>query len=283
MLEGVLDVQKWKKMSRNLLICLVLPVVNGKDLEYKVLGKLTGAPYLVRLARLRSLNLDFENRAWRQQQRVAVLWWSYLARISADLAKKWGKKCSTGQRFICTEVTSYKIHTLEAILRSIWKECCEKTPSVIVCFPRKSSTTIFYLYFPRLFELIQFRKGLFFWCLFRAQHSLQIPVIFHRTQTAQCLNLVAASLRNGNQSNPKDQLISKYLFCVFWYPKENFESMNLLQMSCVITWAQEKSASDLKKKKEWGRILVFVLSIFFNWDFNLEISQFSCQPQKCKL
>ena len=26
--------------------------------------------------------------------------------------KKWGKKCSTGQRFICTEVTSYKIHIL---------------------------------------------------------------------------------------------------------------------------------------------------------------------------
>ena len=26
--------------------------------------------------------------------------------------KMWGKKCSTGQRFICTEVTSYKIHIL---------------------------------------------------------------------------------------------------------------------------------------------------------------------------
>ena len=25
----------------------------------------------------------------------------------------WGQKCSTGQRFTCTEVTSYKIHTLE--------------------------------------------------------------------------------------------------------------------------------------------------------------------------
>jgi hypothetical protein len=24
----------------------------------------------------------------------------------------WGKKCSTGQRFICIEITSYKIHTL---------------------------------------------------------------------------------------------------------------------------------------------------------------------------
>ena len=26
--------------------------------------------------------------------------------------KKWGKKCSTGQSFIGTKVTSYKIHTL---------------------------------------------------------------------------------------------------------------------------------------------------------------------------
>ena len=34
-------------------------------------------------------------------------------RISAGLDKKWGKKCSTGQRFICIKVTSYKIHTLE--------------------------------------------------------------------------------------------------------------------------------------------------------------------------
>ena len=32
--------------------------------------------------------------------------------ISADPAKKWGKKWSPGQRFICTEVTSYKIHIL---------------------------------------------------------------------------------------------------------------------------------------------------------------------------
>ena len=32
---------------------------------------------------------------------------------SADLEKKWEQKCSTGQRFICTEVTSYKIHILE--------------------------------------------------------------------------------------------------------------------------------------------------------------------------
>ena len=34
------------------------------------------------------------------------------ALISTDPAKKWGEKCSTGQRFIFTELTSYKIHTL---------------------------------------------------------------------------------------------------------------------------------------------------------------------------
>ena len=34
------------------------------------------------------------------------------ALISTDLEKKWGQKCSTGQSFICTEVTSYKIHIL---------------------------------------------------------------------------------------------------------------------------------------------------------------------------
>ena len=39
-----------------------------------------------------------------------------LGLISADPAKKWGKKCSTGQRFICTEVTSYKINILTTYL-----------------------------------------------------------------------------------------------------------------------------------------------------------------------
>ena len=32
-----------------------------------------------------------------------------------DLDKKWGKKCLTGQTFICIEVTSYKIYTSVAI------------------------------------------------------------------------------------------------------------------------------------------------------------------------
>ena len=32
--------------------------------------------------------------------------------ISTDLDKKWGKKCSTGQMFICIKVPSDKIHTL---------------------------------------------------------------------------------------------------------------------------------------------------------------------------
>ena len=31
----------------------------------------------------------------------------------SKLVKKLGKKCSTGQRFICTEVNSYKIHILD--------------------------------------------------------------------------------------------------------------------------------------------------------------------------
>ena len=41
-----------------------------------------------------------------------TLFSSLFGRISADLAKKWGKKCSTGQKFIFTEVTSFKIHIL---------------------------------------------------------------------------------------------------------------------------------------------------------------------------
>jgi hypothetical protein len=41
-----------------------------------------------------------------------TLLFSLFFQISTGLDKKWGKKCSTGQRFICIEVTSYKIHTL---------------------------------------------------------------------------------------------------------------------------------------------------------------------------
>ena len=37
---------------------------------------------------------------------------SLFFQISADLEKKWGQKCSTGQSFICTKVISYKIHIL---------------------------------------------------------------------------------------------------------------------------------------------------------------------------
>ena len=35
-----------------------------------------------------------------------------LSKVHIKPVKKWGKKCSTGQRFICTEGTSYKIHIL---------------------------------------------------------------------------------------------------------------------------------------------------------------------------
>ena len=35
--------------------------------------------------------------------------------LSADLEKSVGKKCLSDHRFICTEVNSYKIHTLMVI------------------------------------------------------------------------------------------------------------------------------------------------------------------------
>ena len=38
--------------------------------------------------------------------------------ISADLEKNGGQKCSTGQRFIFTEVTFYKIHILVFLVSS---------------------------------------------------------------------------------------------------------------------------------------------------------------------
>ena len=37
---------------------------------------------------------------------------SYLD-TNADLEKKWGQKCSTGQSFICIKVTFNKIQTLD--------------------------------------------------------------------------------------------------------------------------------------------------------------------------
>ena len=50
----------------------------------------------------------------------------YQHQISADLEKNGGQKCSTGQRFICIEVTSYKIHTL--ILISCYHKAKCKPP-----------------------------------------------------------------------------------------------------------------------------------------------------------
>ena len=61
--------------------------------------------------------------------------------------KKCGKKCSTGQRFICTKVTSYKIHILVAPVVTVrlksapikmlyikthfgWKNCFRKAQKV---------------------------------------------------------------------------------------------------------------------------------------------------------
>ena len=37
-------------------------------------------------------------------------WTSDQLNVHSKLVKKWWKKCSTSQRFICIEVTSYKIH-----------------------------------------------------------------------------------------------------------------------------------------------------------------------------
>ena len=38
--------------------------------------------------------------------------------ISADPDKKWGQKCSSDQWFICTKLTSYKIHIF-ALLQNV--------------------------------------------------------------------------------------------------------------------------------------------------------------------
>ena len=59
--------------------------------------------------------------------------------------------------------------------------------------------------------------------------------------------------------------------------------MNLLQMSCMIIWAQKKSASNLKKRKKVvfskkkNQIGIFNSKLFI-WE-----KKFSCLPQKCKL
>ena len=45
------------------------------------------------------------------------------------------------------------------------------------------------------------------------------------------------------------------------HPTENFISMNLLQMSCVKTWAQKNSDSNLRKKNE----AVFYFRFFKMW------------------
>ena len=65
---------------------------------------------------------------------------------------------------------------------------------------------------------------------------------------------------------------------------ENLISMNLLQMSCVITWAQKKLASNLKKKIKrtffWKKKFQIGISTskFLIWE-----KKFSFSPQKCKL
>ena len=46
--------------------------------------------------------------------------------------------------------------------------------------------------------------------------------------------------------------------------------MNLLQMSCVMTWAQKKFSLQPQKKKKKA---VFLKKNISNWDFHFEISQ----------
>ena len=67
-------------------------------------------------------------------------------------------------------------------------------------------------------------------------------------------------------------------------PTENFEPMNLLQMSCVIKWAQKKFSLQPQKKEKRPffskkKIQIGIsTSKFLSWE-----KKFSCQPQKCKL
>ena len=58
--------------------------------------------------------MDFVRSYFRTNEPLTS--WTLLSslffQISTNLEKKWGQKGSTGQRFICIKVTSYKIHTL---------------------------------------------------------------------------------------------------------------------------------------------------------------------------
>ena len=66
--------------------------------------------------------------------------------------------------------------------------------------------------------------------------------------------------------------------------QKKFEPMNLLQMSCVITWAQKKFSLQPQKKKKKAIFLKkknqigISTSNFLIWE-----KKFSCQPQKCEL
>ena len=69
--------------------------------------------------------------------------------ISTDLAKKWGKMCSTGQRFICTEVTSYKIHDILGVQNGLYfvSQIFKKKSNFFPFFLTQNFTSVSYMIF----------------------------------------------------------------------------------------------------------------------------------------
>ena len=67
---------------------------------------------------------------------------SLFFQISADLGKKWGQKGSTGQRFICTEVTSYKIHILSGLWIFTERDVMEMHLCAVQCMLHWATTEI---------------------------------------------------------------------------------------------------------------------------------------------
>ena len=62
--------------------------------------------------------------------------------ISADLEKKWGQKGLTGQRFICIEVTSHKIHNsvskrLLPLYNGVWDISINYNKKVFLAFKKE--------------------------------------------------------------------------------------------------------------------------------------------------
>ena len=67
--------------------------------------------------------------------------------------KKWGKKCSTGLRFICTEATSYKIHTLDFLT------CVKTFSSIEISYNMLSKWSFFRFESKPIIEIVQYQKS----------------------------------------------------------------------------------------------------------------------------